>query len=110
MRLPIESYLRATIAIPGGSIEAGLQRRPGEPLRWLRGRLHDVIAERSLMLNGEPLNENNGQRLTDDLDIVMAETWPERAWFVELWLAGDGDGDGEALTQVYAPYGMPRSR
>ena len=106
MRAPIESYLRATVIVPGGSIEAGLQRRRGEPLHWLRGRLRDVVAERSLVLNGDPLDEDNGQRLTDALDIAMDEEWPDRAWFVELWIA-DASGSGECLTQVYAPFGMP---
>lgn len=107
MRGSIESYVRATVVVPGGSIEAGLQRRNGEWLQPLRAKLRGIVEGQAFVLNGDALNEENGEALTDRLDRAMANEWPDRGWFVELWIA-DAGGDGECLSQVYAPFGMPR--
>jgi hypothetical protein len=101
---PVERYLRATIAIPGGSIEAGMQRARGEPLTLLRSELQRIIGDEALILNGSDVDDEIAGRLIDAIEERIAETWPTRAWFVEIWDAES------ALSQVYAPYGMPRVR
>lgn len=100
----VERYLRVTIEIPGGSIEAGMQRSRGEPLTLLRAELARVLAEEALALNGDDVTEETAGRLVDAIEVRVAAAWPARAWFVEIWDAN------EALSQVYAPYGMPRVR
>jgi|SRR6185295_2003752 len=100
----IERYLRATITIPGGSIEAGMQRTRGEPLTLLRAELARIIADEVLTLNGDDVDDESAGRLIDAIEERISETWPARAWFVEVWQAD------EAVCQVYAPYGMPRRR
>lgn len=101
---PVELYFRATVVIPGGSIEAGLQRSRGEPLTLLRAELARVIADEALVLNGSDVTDETAGRLIDAIEERVAAIWPARAWFVEVWQAE------EALCQVYAPYGMPRVR
>lgn len=105
--MTVESYARISVAVPGGSVEAGLQRESPEPLRLKRAEMARIIAEEALALNGEPLSEENGNWLTAGIEQRFREAWPSRAWFVELWMA-DADGDEQPLTQVYAPWGMPR--
>jgi len=101
---PIERYLRATVVIPGGSIEAGMQRSRGEPLRLLRSELARVIADEALVLNGEDIDDDNAGPLIDRIEERISAIWPARAWFIEIWQAD------EAVCQVYAPYGTPRVR
>lgn len=98
---PVESYVRMTVEVPGGSVEVGLQRQLGEPMRLLRSEIRRLVEESALILNGEALNEDNGRELTDLLEVRFRSVWPARAWFLELWLGE------EALSQVYAPWGMP---
>lgn len=109
-RRPVESYARVSVAVPGGSVEAGLERgTTAEPLRLKCAELRRIIADEALALNGDCLDEDNGAWLTAALDVRMRETFPGRAWFVELWIA-DADGTEEPLSQVYAPWGMPMER
>lgn len=42
--------------------------------------------------------------LTPELERSMTAVWPDRPWFFEIW------SESEALTQVYAPHGMPIRR
>jgi hypothetical protein len=100
----IERYLRITIVIPGGSIEAGMQRSRGEPLRLLRAEFKRVLEGEALTLNGSDIDDDSVGPLIDRIEERVDATWPTRAWFVEIWQAE------EALCQVYAPYGMPRVR
>lgn len=100
----VERYLRVSIEVPGGSIEAGLQRAAGEPLALLRAELHRLLESEALVLNGDDITDDNAAPLIDAIDQRIAATWPARAWFVEIWQAD------ECLSQVYAPYGMPRHR
>lgn len=99
----IESYARVSIPVPGGSIEAGLQRCAAEPLRLIRAELERVLADEALALNGEALDEDSGDWLTAALHDRMIAVFSGRAWFLELWIA-DADGDEVPLTQVYAPW------
>jgi hypothetical protein len=101
---PIERYLRVTVEIPGGSIEAGLERSRGEPLHHLRVELARMIADATLVLNGDGITDDSAAPIIDDLEDCIQAAWPSRAWFAEVWQAD------ECLSQVYAPYGMPRAR
>lgn len=104
--MTVESYARISVAVPGGSVEAGLQRESPEPLRLKRAAMARIIAEEALALNGDSLSEDNGNWLTLAIEQRFREAWPTKAWFVELWMA-DADGDEQPLTQVYASWGMP---
>lgn len=101
LRPDIERYLRVTIDIPGGSIEAGMQRTRGEPLTLLRAELARVLIDQALTLNGDDVTDETAGRLIDAIEDRISQLWPGRAWFAEIWQAD------EALSQVYAPYGMP---
>ncbi len=105
---PIERYVRCSVEIPGGSVEVGVQRldfaHPDrETIRrlvhaaWLLVRVGDL---------GSPLRrlspEEEFDRLSQQLELDIGRMWPDRGWFVEVW------NETEALTQVYAPCGMPR--
>lgn len=103
-RSDIERYLRATVTIPGGSIEAGVQRSLGEPLTLLRAELTRALGDEALALNGDDVTDGSAGRLIDAIEERIAEMWPARAWFVEIWQAD------EAVCQVYTPYRMPRVR
>jgi hypothetical protein len=97
-RPPIERYLRVSIEIPGGSIEAGLERATGEPLTILRNELRRILQDEALILNGDDVDDESAGRLIDSIEYQVRSTWSARAWFVEVWDAV------EALSQVYQPY------
>lgn len=109
MRPPIERYIRCSVDIPSGSVEVGLQREPptGNERVTIRQLVH-VAYMRSLTVGGldEPrwsTMEEFADIITPDLEKSFSQVWPDRAWFVEIW------NETEALSQVYQPYGMPRS-
>jgi hypothetical protein len=102
----VERYLRVTVEVPGGSIEAGLERKLGEPLYVLRAELRTVIAVCHAAVAGRhdgvlPICDDTAAPVTDLIESRLRVTWPDRAWFVEVW------SGAEALTQVYSPWGMP---
>jgi hypothetical protein len=119
----IERYVRASIEIcdqvveqPNGvrweggdvvgSIELGIWYEPGSSIRpQLRDGLREVARAALVKVRprGGPLDEEQADRLTDVLEQALARG-DAPAWFIEVWNAD------EALSQVYAPYGMPRSR
>lgn len=80
-----------------------MQRTRGEPLRLLRSELARVIADEALVLNGADVDDDSAGRLINAIEDRISRLWPGRAWFAEVWQAD------EALSQVYAPYGMPRA-
>lgn len=97
----IERYAGATVEIPGGSVEIGLQRGRGEPINTLREEAKDIVAQCALRLNGDCINEDGAARLSDRIDEWFAATWPGRAWWIEIW-RGE-----ERLTQVYHRWPLP---
>lgn len=112
-RRPIERYVRASVDIlpvsgapPVGSVELGSICDRGCELRSeMRAALRDIgqAAIRKVRPHGGEFTEAQADELTDVIERAMTEGGIE-AWFVEIWDAH------EALTQVYAPYGMPRTR
>ena len=96
-----ELYAGATVEIPGGSIELGLQRGRGEQIALKRSEAKRICAEEALVLNGDDVTEDSAARLTDRLAERFAATWPRRAWFLEVWCAS------ERLTQVYHRWPWP---
>lgn len=99
----IERYVRASVDIPGGSVEVGVQYEQTDALRLIRDDIRDAVGEVVLLMNGDGLIEQDAPWLTAELERRIVEKWPNRGWFAELWCAD------ECLTQVYAPCGMPRS-
>lgn len=97
----IERYAGATVEIPGGSVELGLQRGRGEPINHLRSEAKHIVAQCALPLNGDDVDEDSAARLSDRIDEWFAETWPSRAWWIEIWRAE------ERLTQVYHRWPLP---
>lgn len=108
LRLPrpahptVERYLLVTLEIPGGNIEVGLHRDPGEPIHWLRSELRCIVADEILILNGENVTDDTATRIVDSIEARVQATWPNRPWWAEVY------DTVERLTQSYAPYGMPR--
>jgi hypothetical protein len=90
-----ERYAGATVDIPGGSVELGIQRGRGEPVTQLRAHAKDIVTTCALILNGDNVSEDTAADLSDRIDTLFAEAWPDRAWFIEIWNAND------RLTQVY---------
>ncbi len=99
---PIERYARATVVVPGGSIEAGVERQRGEPVRLIRAELARLLGEEFRALTCHEIGDECAAPLIDALEARLDAIWPARAWFIELWQAD------ECLTQVYAPWGMPK--
>lgn len=96
-----ERYLGATVEIPGGSVELGLQRNVGEPIHWLRKEAKRLVGECVLQLNGDCIDEHEAPRLIDRIDRWFSETWPDRAYFLEVWDAS------ERLVQTYHRWKWP---
>lgn len=113
-RRPIERYVRATVEIPGskgridGSIEIGLHRERHEQPSWYRNALIEVGEVAVRLLRGRPLDEDTADEITEDLDARIVGLWGDRPRFIEIW-RGTGTAE-EALSQVYAPHGMPIAR
>ena len=103
-RPPIERYVRASIDVPGGSVEVGVQYHHGERLPTMRQTIRQAVGEATLLLKGAPLTDMDASYITGELERSIDTRWPDRGWFVELW-CGE-----QCLTQVYAPCGMPRVR
>lgn len=98
---PVEHYVRTSVGIYGGSVEAGIWYEPGEPTAPLRSKLREVIETAAL---GVSLRGEGSVRCSARIEQSLGQLWPGRPFFVEIWNEHDG------LTQVYAPCGMPRSR
>lgn len=99
-----ERYAGATVAIPGGSVELGIQRERGEPINGLRASVRSVVEAYALVLNGDDVTEDSAAALSDAIDAALSSAWPDRAWFVEIWNAD------ERLTQVYHRWAWPGDR
>jgi hypothetical protein len=100
-RPPVERYVRASVEIPGGSIEVGVQYQLGESTDDLRRRVRELVQQTASSKAAKPLTDAGVDDVTHDLELRFEATWPTLAWFVEVW------NETEALTQVYAPRGMP---
>ena len=112
-RRPIERYVRCSVEIHAnhgcdvvGSIELGSLV---EHSSWLRSEMREALREIGrhaiavVRPDGGEFTESQADQLTDVIERAMIDGGVE-AWFVEVWSAT------EALTQVYAPCGMPRDR
>lgn len=97
----IERYAGATVDIPGGSIELGLQREAGEPVSDKRAEMRRICDEEALVLNGDDINDGFAAVLSDRIDARFSAVWPGLAWFIEIWNAR------ERLTQVYHRWPLP---
>lgn len=101
----IERYIRCSVDILGGSVELGLQHNgvPGDP-SGDRAHVRKMVASWCAATErGGVSFEARADQLIVDLESIFSVHWPDRAWFVEIW------NEREALSQVYQPYGMPRS-
>ena len=97
--MTIERYVRCSVDVSGGSVEAGVEYRAAEATGEIRRLLRKLI---EVAAGDGPLTEQRVDMITRSLEMAMSCAFQGRAWFVEIWNAH------EALTQVYAPYGMPR--
>jgi hypothetical protein len=96
---PIEHYVRASVDIALGSVEVGVQ--------WFNPATRDIDRNTARAII-ESVDDSLGasataDSLTDEIERRFILNWPDRGWFIEVW------NKHEALTQVYAPCGMPRS-
>ena len=118
---PIERYVRCSVMLYGapridgfrwvregvGSIEVGLQY--DDPPSAYRSKLREVTEVAARVLGDRALDVNTADEITRDLDARIVGLWgADRGRFIEVW-TGAGDA-AEALTQIYAPCGMPRVR
>ena len=101
----VERYVRCSIDVivskrrDVGSIAAGLQVEPTDVPAVLRTDFRAGIDYVRALARNDDFDQ-----LTSMLEDHITARWPGRAWFVEVW------SEDECLTQVYAPYGMPRFR
>lgn len=100
-RPPIERYVRCSVDLPGGSLELGLFYNRGEPLRGLSDKLGELATKAARVVDG-PITLEIAEMLSAELEANIVAQWGDRAWFLEVWNADS------ALTQIYAPHGMPR--
>ena len=103
-RPPIERYLRCSVEIPDGSVEMGLEvtgLADRQETRTVLRAIATMAYMRARLQGGWATTEELADVITPDLEANMDEMWPNRPWFVEVW------SSAEALTQVYAPLGMP---
>lgn len=108
MRLPpVERYVRTSVEIAHGSLEVGVQYFDGEDVDHMRGCIHEWARMTSAWKGAiaGTLTAADADRMTRWLDERLVSAYgDERGRFIEVWNAT------EALTQVYAPCGMPRVR
>lgn len=97
---PVERYARASVAIAMGSIEVGVQWLAPATREADRNMARTIIESAEDALGAGA----TADALTDEIERRFSATWPDRGWFIEVW------NEREALTQVYAPCGMPRVR
>lgn len=97
-RPPVERYLRCSVTVGGVTVEPGIEWREGDnrtvTLQWLE-HIASIIALRSA--DGDPMEVARSR------EPQFAALWPGRAWFVEVH-------NGEAWTQIFQPFGVPRNR
>lgn len=99
---PIERYVRCSMQRGDWTVEPGIEWREGDSYEVVAGDLAviaAVIAEAIVRFNSsDPMPSGQwGER-------AMAARWPGRAFFIEIH-----DTAGR-WTQIFQPYGLPRSR
>lgn len=115
MRPPIERYVRASVDILGskrrveGCVELGLlYLPPGERPSAFRTEMRECAEAALRDLHGRwesQFDEDLADAIQGVIDRRMIALWGDRPRFIEVW-RGTG-ADEEALTQTYAPFGMP---
>ncbi len=100
-RPPIERYLRCTVTFGCWTVEPGLQYERGDQLAPLLLQLQSVICE--AWKAAAPTSIDDVPKFNDAVEQLVIRLWPGRAWFLEVHHAIAG------WTQIYQPYGIPRS-
>lgn len=98
-RPPRETYVRTSRASAacGRMVEPGVEFRTGDDFAAMTSALYDICYR---------LDAGDARSINDDAEVVarvIAETWPGRAYFVEVH-SHDG------WIQIFQPFGIPRNR
>lgn len=99
-RPPREDYVRVTVECGGFTIEPAVE--------YQRGELFSLVAQSLRRAADGPWSSGEcwDQMLVADVIAGrIAERWPDRAYFVEVWQNGT-----EGFAQVFQPYGVPRNQ
>ena len=100
-RPPVERYARTTFTTAGITIEPGIQYELLENVVELGRRLREIAAEAAA--HRMALGAYAIDSVAIAVERAVAATWPERAFFVEVY-----DADGNWI-QIFQPYGLPRN-
>lgn len=121
---PREDYVRVTVTALGYTFEPAVEYRDGDQF-WriaskLRARAHHVADFLTKTATEEVYADFEARPVTaariadrqpDSMVAarkvagLIAEAWPDRAYFVEVWQEGR-----EGFAQVFQPFGVPRNR
>jgi hypothetical protein len=97
-RPPREDYVRVTVECEGFTLEPAVEYRRGEDFTSIATSLRRAA--------DGPWSACTDQMLIADLVAYrIAERWPDRAYFVEVWQDGC-----EGFAQIFQPFGVPRNR
>lgn len=100
VRPPREDYVRVTFEAFGFTFEPAVEFRDGDDFDAVAAKLENVATD-SLAWE-MPRNQMDAARR---MQRHIAKTWPDRAYFVEVWQDGK-----RGFAQVFQPFGLPRNR
>lgn len=101
IRPPVEKYVRTSIEFGGYTSEPAVEWRDGDDWAVMISHLED-IAHRVFVSHHPPRHQMDAAR---QLGAGMAQRWPGRAYFVEVWQEGKS-----GFAQIFQPFGVPRNR
>ena len=101
VRPPREAYVRTSRpGTRGATVEVGLEFRDGDSFQVLRESLGGILFANDLSEHTQDPIE-----LAAPVEGEIKSTWPDRAYFIEVWSGGDDGG----WIQIFQPFGLPRN-
>ena len=98
-RPAVERYARCTLTYGAWTVEPGIEWREGDDFAALTRGLRDLAG--AIGLAAAMADPMTAARAAEHR---FEATWPGRAFFLEI------HDDAGAWTQIYQPYGIPRTR
>lgn len=94
-----EAYVRAVVKVGDIEVIAGLELRPDDNYRALRGAVRVLIFR---VINNYHAMMND-PAMAGDVETMLAAKWPDRAYFIEVSSEPD-----EGWVQIFDPKGFVR--